>query len=155
MTFHHHGDEKNSEWGFSFVKLDREKGDQTEIVPTIRFNTWMKTHMQNRIIPEKPNVHDDAFSPTVMLKFDMEGAEYDVLMDLFFSGVFCETVDYVFGAVDYVFGEIHSWVNANLLEQVVNAFNQQKEGLYKSKSIDWMDNESYLWNRIPLPEIAE
>ena len=90
-----------------------------------------------------------------MMKFDMEGAEYDVLMDLFFSGVFCETVDYVFGAVDYVFGEIHSWVNANLLEQVVNAFNQQKEGLYKSKSIDWMDNESYLWNRIPLPEIAE
>ena len=106
----------------------------------------MKTHIQNRIIPEKSNVHDDAFPPTVMMKFDMEGAEYDVLMDLFFSGVFCETVD-------YAFGETHPWVNVNLLEQVVNAFNQQKEGI--NKSMHWLDDESYLLDGIPLSEIPE
>ena len=28
MTFYHQGDEKNNEWGFSFVQFDKEEGNQ-------------------------------------------------------------------------------------------------------------------------------
>ena len=142
ITFHHQGDKRNNEWGFSFHKLG---GHLTEIIPTIRFKTWLEKHIQNRIIPRKPK---DAAPPKVVMKFDIEGGEYNVLMDLLFSGTFCQTID-------YAFGESHRWIDQESLREVVKAFHKGKHETCKTKKIDFKDSEVYYMDGMPLPDVRK
>jgi FkbM family methyltransferase len=146
LTFIHQDDGTNNEWGFS--TQEGRGGEQTnETIPSIRFTKWMEEHIQNRIIPEEPT-NKDALPPTVVMKFDIEGGEWEVMFDLLFSGILCDVVD-------YSFGELHPWIRHRFIREVFQIFNDQKDGNCKTKSIDILDDEAYHMDGIPLPDVPE
>lgn len=154
LIFYHQDNGKMNEWGFSTHAYEKEvpwagqEGKTNETVPSIRFAKWMEENIQNRIIPEEPN-NKDALPPTVVMKFDIEGSEYEVVFDLLFSGLLCDIVD-------YTFGELHPWTTRKkLMEEVIKVFNEQKDGNCKTKRIDLFDDESYIMDGIPLPDVPE
>ncbi|KAL7528186.1 hypothetical protein ACHAXR_002313 [Thalassiosira sp. AJA248-18] len=102
LTFYHNHDEGDMEWGFS--DHDLKTGGKMGVpvtVPTIRLATWLKDEIKDRELPFE--VHGNyTTGPRVVAKMDIESQEYRVLPDVFFNGVLCETVD-------YLFGELHAW----------------------------------------------
>jgi hypothetical protein len=105
MTFWHlmtAKDLKNNEWGFG-LNIRVEKNAASEVVPVIALTEWIQKHIIGHQLPS--TVHGN-YSDTVLkngkvvMKMDIEGAEYIVLPRLVSSGVFCN-------AIDFAFGEIH------------------------------------------------
>jgi len=147
LTFIHQDNGANNEWGFS--TQEGRGGEQTnETIPSIRFAKWMGEHIQNRIIPEEPT-NKDALSPTVVMKFDIEGGEWEVMLDVMFSGILCDIVD-------YSFGELHPWMRAKFMRDMFQIFNADlHDGNCKTKRIDILDDEAYHMDGIPLPDVPE
>eukprot|EP01083_Nonionella_stella_P288810 982751_1 len=91
--FYHNDDEEKEEWGFG-DHITRGEGIPVT-VQTIRLSTWLQDEILNRKLPETAYGSYKAGAKVVM-KMDIETLEYKVLPDLWFTGVLCETVDYLF-----------------------------------------------------------
>jgi len=170
MTFFHKSDGNNEEWGFSMVRLT--PNDRAEVVPIIHLTEWLQHHIVERKLPT--TIHGNYSDPgtrergKVVMKMDAEGAEYAVLPNLLFSGVFCQSLDIVFGEahprVAHLFnrdsdqpdrqgelkiGDRHDarqWFNT-LAERVLKSMNPadcRGRWLY-------LDDESYLHDGQPFP----
>ena len=157
LTFYHNGDEGNEEWGFGDHNL---KGTGVPVtIPTIRFSTWLRNEVLDRKLPE--TVHGSYELPRVVMKMDIESAEYRVLPDLWFTGVMCETID-------FVFGEFHGWDISYKDDAITGRgglilSNQEAVGVLRagvklfhsfkdcSSDIIELDDESYLHDGVPLP----
>jgi hypothetical protein len=100
MSFHRNDDTNEyNEWGFS-VQHYVNHTVETVAIPVIRLADWLKTHIENRRIPDAGKVYGSYSSgPQVLMKMDIEGMEYLVLSDLMLSGVLC--------TINLIFGEFH------------------------------------------------
>lgn len=172
MTFYHHSDRANEEWGFSAQR--NEVTDVPEIVPLVRLSRWIRHNVVERRMPSKVHGRYGGAPPVgkVVMKMDVEGSEYVVLPDLLFSGVFCDGIDVMFGE----YHERHSrLVSRAAMEPATgqgridfqDENNQQDARLWAHYLLDralkgvspsncrgrWMelDDESYLHDGVPLP----
>ena len=156
MDFHHNADEENEEWGFSVKKLV-ESDTVVEKVPVLRLSSWIKQHITERLVPSSPFGQNSNFTPTIVMKMDIEGSEYVVLPDLIFSGALC--------TIDFLFGEFHPWFApmnfsgqkikletrrdaahlGQLLSEIIGTSRNCKT------RFKYLDDESYLHDGIPLP----
>jgi Methyltransferase FkbM domain len=75
-----------SEWGF--LSSPERKTANVEHVPTLHLSKWLDDHVRNCIIPATPHggEHTSQVGPKVIMKMDIEGAEWSVLPDLIKSG---------------------------------------------------------------------
>lgn len=169
LNFYHQDDTHKSEWGFSARKVGRKNAE--EKVKVIRLSAWLKKHIYEREIPDKPlplknheNITGHEMPPKVVMKLDVEGMEIIMLPDLLFSGSLCQTVDYVFGEF-HRFGipvepnEVtgHGGINVDFEEYMnvmLASFHSLRNDDCKCKKIDVHDDESYLLDGIPLPSSA-
>ena len=112
MTFYHQGDLECNEWGFATQKLGKDEVSTEELVPEIQFAEWVENEIYQRKLPE---VVYGTYNETggasdigkVVMKMDIEGGEFRVLPTLLFTGIMCNTVD-------FLFGETHRWFRANI-----------------------------------------
>ena len=83
----------HNDWGFSMVK----RSDQAIPiqVPVIDLVDWIHENIAQRELPEI--VYGNYTKPKVVMKLDIEGAEYAVLPALLFSGIMCHVIDFAFG----------------------------------------------------------
>jgi len=152
ITFYHQDKGKNNEWGFgAFPRRGRE--NTAVNVTSIRLSSWLTEHIEDRIIPQRSsNLRKDAkvnkHMPTVVMKYDVEGMEYELLPDLLTTGSLCRSVD-------YAFGEIHPFKvdgrQRRNLNKVLNNFSSHPNKDCKTKKIDTNDDESYHMDEEPLP----
>jgi len=92
VTFWHVNDVNDlmhNEWGFSARDWNKDNGVNAseEIVPTIDFAAWAIHNVHMRNIPSAM-FHDDP-PPTVVMKMDIEGSEYEVLSTMLVKGALC------------------------------------------------------------------
>lgn len=66
---------------------------EPEQVKVNRLSDWINNEIQDRIIPESDSTIDETIAPRVMMKMDVEMAEWIVLPDLISSGVLCQSID--------------------------------------------------------------
>ena len=152
ITFYHQDGGANNEWGFgAFPRRGRENGAVN--VTSIRLSSWLTEHIEDRIIPQRSsNLRKDAkfdeHMPTVIMKYDVEGMEYELLPDLLTTRSLCRTVD-------YAFGEIHPFKvdgrQRRNLNKVLNNFSLHPDKNCKTKKIDTIDDETYHMDEEPLP----
>jgi len=160
MTFYRMNDKGNEEWGFDSVRKKNMRG-QAGIpveVPIIRFSSWIKKEIEGRKLPDY-TPPDVGAGPRVVMKLDVEGMEMSVLPDLLFSGVFCNSFDYVFGESHYQWGFYPMTLRNN-----VTLLNGRESKLYLDSfhtairinphcktRFHEHDDESYLHDGMPLP----
>jgi Methyltransferase FkbM domain len=174
MTFWHPRTEYDlghQEWGFGLTKPSNANDAVAEVVPIIAFHKWVQKHIIGRRLPHTVygNYSDTILqNGKVVMKMDIEGAEYIVLPSMLFSGVFCK-------AIDYGFGEIHPHFAASFNRKVSDTgkgdvnFGPQAspntwyDGLMKQafksllpedcKAVFFdFDDESYLHDGMPWPD---
>jgi len=176
VTFYHQDNGNNNEWGFSSSK--REGGENIPVnVTSIRLSSWLREHIEGRMIPQAPSdagskneTKVESKRPTVVMKFDVEGYEYILLPDLMFTGAMCSNID-------YAFGEVHPWIGAEIppeektgkgglylrskpearkyWDDLLMAFRSLRSNDCRTK-IEELDDESYLMDGMPLdPEIQK
>jgi Methyltransferase FkbM domain len=155
LEFYHQAYDLNhevSEWGFSSSPI--RKTDMVEHVPSLHLSKWLENHVRDRIIPEVPRGGDEAIAigPKVVMKMDIEGAEWTVLPDMITSGALCDSVD-------YLFGEFHNffWNNATAWEDFYVPLRQGIHNILQSSTncktkFEELDDEVYLNDGMPLPE---
>lgn len=158
LTFYHQGGVKeaeNNEWGFSTTEFRTKDEKEAVEVPVLRLKSWLEDNIYERMIPEKTFGGEETLKkdPSVVMKMDIEGTEYQVLPDLMATGVLCNTVNFLFGewhtAANFkiLMAKYENW---NLyLEQVMNIFSNV-DGCKLEKFLDF-DDESYNTDGIPLP----
>jgi len=159
LTLYHQGgtDPANNEKGFSTKEFKLVKSEKVAVeLPVIRLKKWLEDHIYERDIPENPfgGAETLKMEPSVIMKMDIEGSEYQVLPDLMSSGVLCNTVN-------YIFGEWHTSENAKFislkkyrqlnthLEAVLNIL-ANVDGC-KFEKFNGFDDESYHMDGVPLP----
>lgn len=87
----------HNDWGFSMVKRTE---DAIPIdVPVLDLVEWIMEHIASRQLPTK--VYGNYTKPKVVMKLDIEGAEFAVLPRLLFSGIMCNVIDVSFGEMHY------------------------------------------------------
>jgi Methyltransferase FkbM domain len=146
-----------SEWGFS--SSPERASSHVEKVPSLRLSKWLNDHVHGRIVPDVVLPHgggdddDDEQAqhmigaPRVVMKMDIEGAEYSVLPDLMTSGALCKSVDFLFGEFHY-FHHSHPPLHQGI--------HNVLEASYKCKTrIVDLDSEAYLLDGMPLPSPYE
>ena len=84
--YHWKGDEPNIEWGFSSGNTN-DKRHILEEIETINIVSYIETQVKNRRIPDKLFLDDKP--PAVIVKLDVEGAEWSIIPGLLGSGVWC------------------------------------------------------------------
>ena len=84
---------KHNDWGFSIIK--KSNNTTPFLVPVLDLAEWIHENIANRELPKI--VHGNYTKPKVVMKFDIEGAEYVMLPRLLFSGIFCSVIDFAFG----------------------------------------------------------
>ncbi|KAL9178533.1 hypothetical protein ACHAXT_001871 [Thalassiosira profunda] len=162
LTFYHNQDEGQNEWGFGDHNL---KGVGVPVtVPTIRFSTWLQNELLDRELPE--TVYGNySTGPRVVMKMDIESSEYRVLPDLWFTGIMCQTIDFLFGEFhpwdisykdDAITGRgglsLRSEEATGVLRTGVKLFHSFKDC---STDIVELDDESYLHDGMPFPGATE
>ena len=158
MTFFHNRDVGSEEWGFS--STPRKKRSTPEVVPIVRLAEWIENQVKGRLIPNTQE-GNRSLAPTVVMKMDIEGMEYVVLPDLFFSGVACTSIDYIFGEfhsfhteTSHARGSLSLNPSSNeqgiFKKQLLKAFHSVRH--CKTTRFDLIDDESYLHDGIPFPE---
>lgn len=165
MTFYHKGDESHNEWGFSTTNTPGQRGNGVQI-PVIRLKKWLEDNIYNRTIPEPIGVAMKDVPPRVVMKIDVEGAEYSMLPDLMMSGILCKTVDYIFGEY-HPFGSkvepnpktgrggLDATKYMNYDQYALALFDTIKSlrnDDCKLEAIDWHDDEMYYVDNVALPE---
>mmetsp|Transcript_639 Transcript_639/g.1463 ORF Transcript_639/g.1463 Transcript_639/m.1463 type:complete len:295 (+) Transcript_639:161-1045(+) len=156
LTFYHQGGEKeeqSEEWGFGMTEYRRGKGTAVNI-PVVRLAQWLKDEIKDRKMPSR--VHGDGdMPPKVVMKMDVESAEYAVLPDLAYTGVACELVDFIFGefhGVDVKYEdtglELSHEVSRDKLRATVEFLNSVRE--CKTTLVE-EDDEAYLHDGVPFP----
>ena len=169
LTFYHNNDAIYQELGFGVIKKHE---DSTPVeVPTIRLAKWLNEEILDRKLPLTAYGNYTSVDPKVIMKFDIEGMEYAVIPDLMFSGTLCQTVD-------YIFGEFHDsdWMNVDFpphektgrgglhlistsekiifRDNLLKAFNSLRSPECKTVEIHLEDDESYLHDGMPLPDLT-
>ncbi|KAI2501843.1 methyltransferase [Fragilaria crotonensis] len=159
MVFHHQGDTGHNEWGFS-VKKRTVQGVNAVDVPSICLSEWIQREILEREIPEIPRSRRQYPNPVVGMKMDIEGSEYIVLPDLMLTGVFCQ--------LTFMFGEVHPhFAPLNFTGQGVDLTTRKSAEVLqdalttvvkasrncKAKYFPDIDDESYLHDGVPLPDI--
>lgn len=87
------------EWGFSTVSAAGGPNDTDSIVVNVlNFSSWLEKHILARDIPEKNSYN--ILPSSLVMKMDIEGSEYQVLLNLLESGVSHK--------FDHIIGEFHS-----------------------------------------------
>lgn len=151
LIFYHQGDEANSEWGFSIQNFGTNTKEGAAVsVPVIRLTSWISEHIHGRVIPETPFGGNITLQkiPSVLMKMDIEGSEYDVLPDLMATGSLCSTIDLIFGERHPQMGKgKQGWTNH--LEPVLNILPNVPDCKFKG-FLD-IDDESYLLDGIEFP----
>ena len=186
LTFYHQDGGKHNEFGFSSSKYTNSKNPVTEVtVPVVRLSSWLRDHILGRRIPaERPMltmIGDTAapaestmttvpmnvtsMPPSVIGKMDVEGMEFIMLPDLLYSGILCQTVD-------YLFGEFHYWVDfkaepdketkrggyiktkkdTSFLDTLLEGLHSLRNDDCKLKKFDMHDDEAYIMDGAVLPE---
>jgi len=79
----------NNEWRFAAQDSSKHDGVSAseEMVPTIDFAAWTIHNVHMRNIP-RAMFHNDP-PPTVVMKMDIEGSEYEVLATMLAKGALC------------------------------------------------------------------
>jgi Methyltransferase FkbM domain len=133
-----------SEWGFTSDPA--RKSGAIENVRSLHLSKWLDNHVRGRIIPKVPHggEHAHKIGPRVVMKMDIEGAEYEVLPDLITSGALC-------GSVDFWFGEFHRFEK----ELVNSYYNPLKKSKHCRTKFQEIDDEAYLRDGVSLPNITE
>ena len=145
LTFYHQDHGTNNEWGFGlYPRKGRENVPLN--VNIIRLSSWLTEHIENRVIPQKG---DKLRAPNVIMKYDVEGMEFDLFPDLLATGALCRNVD-------YAFGEIHpfKWDGGdrrNIKKLQRTLANWKAADKCKTKQIAMIDDETYLFDLFPLP----
>jgi hypothetical protein len=98
-------------------------------------------------------------------KMDVEGMEFIMLADLLYSGILCQTVDYLFGEfhhrVDFKAepdketkrgGYIKTKKNTYFLDTLLEGLHSLRNDDCKLKKFDMHDDEAYLTDGAVLPE---
>mmetsp|Transcript_4518 Transcript_4518/g.8398 ORF Transcript_4518/g.8398 Transcript_4518/m.8398 type:complete len:352 (+) Transcript_4518:660-1715(+) len=173
ITFYHNNDESLQEWGFSDhdrADVARRAGNHgfkpgiKESVPAVRLSEWLTNEILDRDIPT--TIHGNYTSgPKVVMKMDIESLEFKVLPDIWFTGVLCNTIDYIFGElhdhpIDYEQDKITGKGDLHLgrgesykfLSTVMKCFNSFKG--CKTR-IEELDDESYLDDGMPFPNATD
>jgi len=148
LTLYRQDKGENNEWGFGMYP---RKG--TENVPVnvtiIRLSTWLTEHIEDRVIPKKLSKNEEVSGPKVLMKFDVEGMEFDLFPDLFTTGSLCRNVDYAFGEIHPFKWDGGSRRKINQLQKTLREWNASDD--CKTKRIDQIDDESYKIDPQPLP----
>lgn len=84
-----HGGAHNS-WGFGTTCRDNHCDDNVT-VPVIDFASWIMEEIVGRAPPERP---PSGVRPRVLLKMDVETAEYGVVSRMIANDTFCRALDY-------------------------------------------------------------
>lgn len=184
LTFYHQDGGKNEEWGFSATKNTKVRSTEVTL-PVVRLSSWLRDHILGRRIPaERPmlNMIGDtaapaesttttvpmnatSMPPSVIGKMDVEGMEFIMLADLLYSGILCQTVDYLFGEfhhrVDFKAepdketkrgGYIKTKKNTYFLDTLLEGLHSLRNDDCKLKKFDMHDDEAYLTDGAVLPE---
>jgi hypothetical protein len=166
LTFYHQGDEDHQEWGFSSV-LQRHDSAIPRVVPALRLSSWLDQHVLQRKLPSNVYGSYSTTSPMVVLKLDVEGSEYGIVLDLLGSGVLCQGIDYMFGEWHpHFFFKAKLNIQNPLLNKSLK-LTRHKQAVQlqrdistlvsnmpdcKTRAIDPVDDETYLFDGQPLPD---
>lgn len=160
LTFYRNGHVaegfENEEWGFSLVPTGNltEAIEQAVTVQTVDLAQWFKDNIQFRRLPTIDSSLTLGKPPTIMMKMDIESAEFRTLPHLALTGVACQ--------IDKLIGEAHvHWPEPVMTRGLNLTSSELKQELLKSvamvmqaegcKPMYEQDDESYLHDGSPLP----
>lgn len=165
ITFYHIGKGvKVLERGFTMIKERCHRTCIPEKVKVFRLSDWINNEIHDRIIPDDiMEYRDSVLAPRVVMKLDIEMAEWVVLPDLITSGVLCQNVIALLAEFhlyehrrDYPIHflqnnwTLHTYKEAEVLkEEMIGMINRNK--LCSAKIIEG-DDESYELDGMPFPE---
>jgi hypothetical protein len=116
VMYHQQTDLQLAEWEFGAVKGPQSGASFGENVSTARLSQFVRFELRGRSLPASlPASLPPSRSPTVVLKLDVEGAELEILSDLWVSGLLCD------GSISLVTVEFHShlWRRGALSEHAM------------------------------------
>jgi FkbM family methyltransferase len=87
LTFYHQDDVAKNEWGFTTGVSADFTTQNPETIKAFSLPTFIELQVMKRMIPEK--LLPDDKPAAVIMKMDIEGAEYEVLPALLASGAWC------------------------------------------------------------------
>ena len=163
ITFYHNDGRNNSheEWGFSVIP--HSSASRPVVVPTIDFARFLL------LLAQRDKLVGGASQPPrrVVVKMDLEGAEFTVLPHLVEFGVLCAAVDYIAVEFHDWFAPIHleardewhpaldlpsraaaAWYAQRLRERI-EADGRRKMPPCRTRRIVDKDDEAYLYDRSP------
>lgn len=136
-------DGTNEEWGFGIFAAPGNLSElEAVVVKVVNISSWLEKNILERDIPIQNQYN--TLPPTLVLKIDIEGAEYKVLEHLLDTGVSHQ--------LDYIIGEFHSLydvTNADIvtLQKNITARLEQNEG----PGFLEFDDEQYLHDGMEYP----
>ena len=97
---------RHHEWSASVHKTALNQGSKASAksvtVRTVDLARWLRRELPHRKLPHpRSSQFSSTASPHVVMKLDIEGAEFALIPHLMDSGVICE-------AIDHLFGEFHT-----------------------------------------------
>ena len=148
LTLYRQDKGDNNKWGFGlYPRTGRENVPVN--VTIIRLSSWLTEHIEDRVIPQRLSKNEKVPGPKVLMKFDVEGMEFDLFPDLFTTGSLCRNVDHAFGEIHPFKWDGGSRRKINQLQNTLNKWNASDD--CKTKRIDQIDEERYLIDPQPLP----
>ena len=118
-------------------------------VTSLRLSDYINNVVATRLLPHLENAR---IPPQVVMKMDIEGAEREVMLDLLISGalpkVDLSLTEWHEGSVDGKDKKEMFWVHKGI-ESIIKLRN--KYGLSSKFSVEFMDDETYGDDGVPLP----
>ncbi|CAL6339249.1 unnamed protein product [Bathycoccus prasinos] len=157
---HRHSVDLNGVGGSLLIdKLDSEQQSRAKLkkasivaeeVKTIDLVHFIIEHISSRKIPDMR--HELRSPPTVLMKVDVEGYEYELLPSLLLSGALCD--------VDFIFIEWHDQHLKNSkgaqryseIRKAVEVIIQNEKRLKCKTVLKELDDETYVKDGVPIPQ---
>ena len=131
VTFWSETNSSYNDWGATLYKVKGEAQDRTINVTQIRLADFIKIHLPNKQIKA--------------MKFDVEGAEYEILTDFHFEGLLCQNrIKIIIMKWHHYILETREWRKFYRTHQdLVNFINTQKCNVTDFRRID---HESHFYD---------
>ena len=178
LTFHHNSkgrsrNEHGQELGFGVKNRDGRRRLSTAVVPIVNLVDFIRDEVLGRVLPQQQVVADGhSLPPAVLMKMDVESAEFAIVPALVSSRILCDAVNFLtiewhtdqrFLPVDLT-GLSPGKAKAALNLSTVREATAQKEHLQLKMAAQTedhacathygtsgLDDESYFNDRTPLP----